>query len=65
MIITRNNFVIVYNVMSKHRRNATSRTVYKNCPKTIKNKTEAIMYYHSVVDGKTPHIHKRLVEIRG
>lgn len=59
------SFVIVYNVINKSKRNATAYTVYKNCPKKIKNRTEATLYFYDVLDGKTPHIHKRLVEIRG
>lgn len=58
-------FVIVYNVMNKNKTNSTSKTIYKNAPKKVKTKNEAMMHFYNVIDGKTPHIHKRLVEIRG
>ena len=58
-------FVIVYNVMNKSKRNGVSSTIYKTCPHKVKTRTDAMNYFMDVVNGKTPHVHRRLVEIRG
>ena len=57
------SFVAVYNVINKNKRNASSRTVYKNAPKSVKSYHEAVCWYHDTIANRGM-VSKRLVEIR-
>ena len=56
-------FTAVYNVLNGSKRNGSSRTVYKNAPKSVTTLFQANMWYneHVAARGRSA---KRLVEIR-
>lgn len=56
-------YTAVYNVINGSKRNATSRTCYKQAPKSVKSKVDAHLWYidHVASRGRSA---KRLVEIR-
>lgn len=56
-------FTAVYNVINGSKRNGSSRTVYKNAPKSVKTFFQANVWYndHIAARGRAA---KRLVEIR-
>lgn len=62
-MLTPTRFTVVYNVINSSKRNATSRTCYKQAPKTVKSKIDAHLWFldHVKARGRSA---KRLVEIR-
>ena len=56
-------FLAVYNIINGSKRNGSSRTVYKDAPKSVKTMYEAHLWYNDKVASRG-RAAKRLVEIR-
>lgn len=56
-------FTAVYNIINGSKRNGSSRTVYKDAPKSVKTMYEAQIWYGDHIQSRG-RAAKRLVEIR-